>query len=100
MESPVRAAPIPRQQIHKESKMLTFSRKSGQSVVIQVPGHAPLTITFLGSRPGRCQLAFDGPRDYHILREELVERDREVDRCRSMADRRCCAPSELASLKE
>ena len=55
--------------------MLTITRKSGQSVVVQVPGQAPLTITFLGSRPGKCQLAFDGPLDYHILREELRERD-------------------------
>lgn len=55
--------------------MLTISRKSGQRVVIQVPGHAPLTVSFLGSRPGRCQLTFDGPHDYHILREELVEQD-------------------------
>jgi sRNA-binding carbon storage regulator CsrA len=55
--------------------MLTISRKSGESVVIQVAGQAPLTITFLGSRPGKCQLAFDGPLDYHILREELQQRD-------------------------
>jgi sRNA-binding carbon storage regulator CsrA len=55
--------------------MLTISRKSGQSVVVQVPGQGPLTITFLGSRPGKCQLAFDGPLDYHILREELTARD-------------------------
>lgn len=55
--------------------MLTFTRKSGQSVVVQVAGHPPLTITFLGSRPGRCQLAFDGPREYHILREELTFRE-------------------------
>ena len=55
--------------------MLTFTRKSGQGVVVQVAGHAPLTITFLGSRPGKCQLAFDGPQDYHILREELTLRE-------------------------
>ncbi|MCA9144306.1 MAG: carbon storage regulator [Planctomycetaceae bacterium] len=55
--------------------MLTFTRKSGQSVVIQVAGHPPLTVTFLGSRPGKCQLAFDGPQEYHILREELTFRD-------------------------
>ena len=53
--------------------MLTISRKHGQSVVVQVPGHPPLTISLVGSRTGRCQLAFDGPHDYHILREELVE---------------------------
>ena len=52
--------------------MLTFTRKNGQSVVVQVAGHPPLTITFLGSRPGKCQLAFDGPQEYHILREELT----------------------------
>ncbi|MBC8351718.1 MAG: carbon storage regulator [Planctomycetes bacterium] len=56
--------------------MLTFTRKNGQSVVIQVAGHPPLTITFLGSRPGKCQLAFDGPQDYHILREEITFRER------------------------
>ncbi|MEO8496070.1 MAG: carbon storage regulator [Planctomycetota bacterium] len=55
--------------------MLTFTRKNGQSVVVQVAGHPPLTITFLGSRPGRCQLAFDGPQEYHILREELTLRE-------------------------
>ena len=55
--------------------MLIFTRKSGQSVVVQVAGHPPLTITFLGSRPGKCQLAFDGPREYHILREELAFRE-------------------------
>lgn len=58
--------------------MLTFTRKSGQSVVVQVAGHPPLTITFLGSRPGRCQLAFEGPQEYHILREELTFREPEV----------------------
>ncbi len=52
--------------------MLTFTRKNGQSVVVQVAGHAPLTITFLSPRPGKCQLAFDGPHDYHILRQELT----------------------------
>jgi len=66
--------------------MLTITRKSGQSVVVQVPGQAPLTITFLGSRPGKCQLAFDGPLDYHILREELRERDELV------GDRSCLPP--------
>lgn len=55
--------------------MLTFTRKNGQSVVVQVAGHPPLTITFLGSRPGKCQLAFDGPQEYHILREELTLRE-------------------------
>lgn len=55
--------------------MLTFTRKNGQSVVVQVAGHPPLTITFLGSRPGKCQLAFDGPQTYHILREELTLRE-------------------------
>ena len=52
--------------------MLIFTRKDGQSVVVQVAGHAPLTITFRGSRPGKCQLAFDGPLDYRVLREELT----------------------------
>ena len=55
--------------------MLTFTRKNGQSVVVQVAGHPPLTITCLGSRPGKCQLAFDGPQEYHILREELTLRE-------------------------
>jgi sRNA-binding carbon storage regulator CsrA len=55
--------------------MLTFTRKNGQSVVVQVAGHPPLTITFLGSRPGKCQLAFDGPQEYHILREEVTFRE-------------------------
>ncbi len=58
--------------------MLTFTRKSGQSVVVHVAGHPPLTITFLGSRPGRCQLAFDGPQEYRILREELTFRESAV----------------------
>lgn len=68
--------------------MLTFTRKNGQSVVIQVAGHAPLTVTFLGSRPGKCQLAFEGPHDYHILREELALND-SMD-----ADLRCSTPDE------
>ena len=55
--------------------MLTFTRKNRQSVVIQVAGHAPLTVTLLGSRTGKCQLAFDGPQDYRILREELTFHD-------------------------
>ncbi|MCA9122070.1 MAG: carbon storage regulator [Planctomycetaceae bacterium] len=55
--------------------MLTFTRKNGQSVVVQVAGHAPLTITFMGSRPGKCQLAFEGPQEYRILREELKLRE-------------------------
>ncbi|HUG66110.1 MAG TPA: carbon storage regulator [Pirellulaceae bacterium] len=58
--------------------MLIFTRKSGQRVVVQVAGHPPLTITFLGSRPGKCQLAFDGPQEYHILREELAVRESAV----------------------
>lgn len=60
--------------------MLTFTRKNGQSVVVQVAGHPPLTITFLGSRPGKCQLAFDGPQEYHILREELTLREPDPSR--------------------
>ncbi|MBP90199.1 MAG: carbon storage regulator [Planctomycetaceae bacterium] len=75
--------------------MLTITRKSGQSVVVQVPGQAPLTITFLGSRPGKCQLAFDGPLDYHILREELVEQDEQapVAACLPSVSRTCVEPN-------
>jgi sRNA-binding carbon storage regulator CsrA len=71
--------------------MLTFTRKNGQSVVVQVAGHPPLTITFLGSRPGKCQLAFDGPQEYHILREELTLRETAysapVTRCAELPSR-------------
>jgi len=80
--------------------MLTFSRKSGQRVVIQVPGHAPLTITFLGSRPGRCQLTFDGPQDYRILREEVLQRDVEAARCVMPDARRCGAVSAALALPD
>ncbi len=80
--------------------MLTFTRKTGQSVVIQVPGHAPLTITLLGSRTGRCQLTFDGPHDYHILREELVHRDRLANRCCVPRTPRSCEMSGSDAIEE
>ncbi len=75
--------------------MLTFTRKNGQSVVIQVAGHPPLTITFLGSRPGKCQLAFDGPQDYHILREELTRREPESIELPCVTEARTCVDQPL-----
>lgn len=80
--------------------MLTFTRKNGQSVVVQVAGHPPLTITFLGSRPGKCQLAFDGPQEYHILREELTLREPVPSRtpCATPAARCAASPSRVAAI--
>lgn len=75
--------------------MLTFTRKNGQSVVVQVAGHPPLTITFLGSRPGRCQLAFDGPQEYHILREELKPREFVESEPRYAEESSACSTSTL-----
>ncbi len=80
--------------------MLTFTRKNGQSVVVQVAGHPPLTITFLGSRPGKCQLAFDGPQEYHILREELTLREPIPARTSSAAPMKRCGetPSRVTAV--
>ena len=80
--------------------MLTFTRKSGQSVVVRVAGHPPLTITFLGSRPGKCQLAFDGPQAYHILREELTLREpsRPDSPCTTLSTRCADLPRRVASI--
>ena len=48
--------------------MLVLSRKAGETVVNQVPGHKPIVITVIHKEGSRTKLAFDAEDDVVIHR--------------------------------
>ena len=49
--------------------MLILGRKPNESIILEVPGHKPITITMLENG----KLGFDAPDEVKIIREELLE---------------------------
>ena len=58
--------------------MLVLSRKEGEKLLIMVPGIAePLVIKLMRAHDGKSRMAFDGPKDFHIVRKEVYDDDRQ-----------------------
>jgi len=66
--------------------MLVLSRKAGETVVIQVPGHKPIVITVIHKEGSRTKLAFDAEDDVVIHRGEVQARIRQQFPTRPVAD--------------
>ena len=66
--------------------MLVISRKVGETVVIQVPGHDPIVITIGHKEGSRTKLTFDASDDVVIHRGEVQARIRQQFPTRPVAD--------------
>ncbi|MFK5948915.1 MAG: carbon storage regulator [Methylococcales bacterium] len=53
--------------------MLVLDRKSNESILIETPNGDTIEITLLETTKGRGKLGIDAPKEYIILRDELVE---------------------------
>ncbi len=52
--------------------MLVLTRQKNDKVVIQVAGLS-IEITVVETRGDRVRIGFDGPRDFKIIRSELID---------------------------
>ena len=51
--------------------MLVLGRRAGEAIVINTPT-GDVRIVVLEDSSGRCRLGIDAPRNFQIIREELV----------------------------
>jgi carbon storage regulator len=54
--------------------MLVLSRKTGERIVILVPGQESITIDTLSAQPGRVRLGFTAAKHIIIHRQEVLDR--------------------------
>ena len=55
--------------------MLILERKSNESIIIETPDGNTIKIHMIDTTRGKAKVGIDAPKDYLILRDELVEED-------------------------
>ena len=59
--------------------MLVITRKYNQGAVIEIGGKTlTVTVSKAQNKSGCVRLVFDGPRDFHVLRQELEREVKDV----------------------
>ena len=55
--------------------MLVLSRKSNESIILEVPGYDPIKITVVRSDPSKVRLGIEANKDITILRSEVPNKN-------------------------
>jgi carbon storage regulator CsrA len=55
--------------------MLVLTRKAGESITVTTPSGETLTVQVFLDRHGRVRIGIKAPKDYHVIRTELKEKN-------------------------
>lgn len=54
--------------------MLILTRRSGEAIMIDVPGHEPIKVVILGNKGNQVRVAIGAGKDVQVHRQEVYDR--------------------------